>query len=265
MVPDPPEPSRRTFLAAVGGTASLGLAGCASLRNRLPADARSESTPTPTRPPPETPTSIPESTPAPVTIEPAAGAVASAPIPDSTDSDYAVMGTGEAPTTATVYGAWKCPFTRLFVNEHLPSLVAEFVESGSLAVRFRAVAYRDGEPFHGPDEPRAARAGLAVWDTDPDAFWPYFATVFANQPDKDRAWATTDGLLRFAAAAGVDGREGLTTALEAGRYADLVEATMARVHALSVPAVPRIVVDGEVAAPLPDPEGTRALLERTSG
>ncbi len=104
---------------------------------------------------------------------------------------YATMGSEDAKVTARFYGAWKCPYTRHFVLEFLPTLIEEYVEPGDVAIEFRAVAYEDGEGFHGPDSPRAARAGLVIWNQQPDHFWKYFGTDI--QKPEQRAGMGDDG------------------------------------------------------------------------
>lgn len=184
---------------------------------------------------------------------------------DPGQHDYATMGSTDATATATVYGNWKCPYTRQFVVEQLGGIVEEFVAPGDLAIRFRALAYRSGEPFLGPDAPRAARAGLSVWHTDPKSYWSYVAYVFGNQPPERRDWATADLLLRFADAAGVNDTDQIENELAREAYADAVSATVEKTTDLDVHTVPRVAVDGSVTAPTLDPESTTKQLEDAVG
>lgn len=173
---------------------------------------------------------------------------------------YAVVGDPESGPTATVFGSWKCPFTAEFVVELLPSLVDEFVRTGDVAIEFRSLASLDGEPFLGPDAPRASRAGLAVWEVDPDSFWPYLATVFANQPPEERTWADADRLARFARAAGVDRVDSVRTRLAEDGYRRDLEATVTRAPQLGISTVPRVATSDTVTAPTVDFEATRRQL-----
>lgn len=198
-----------------------------------------------------------------VDIQPATGPIPNAPVPESpSEHTYAVM--GNADVTATVYGNWKCPHTENFVSQQLPDIVTEYVEPGDLQVEFRALAYRDGEPFLGSDAPRAARAGLAVWNADPKAYWQYFATMFANQPNEDRTWATTDQLVRFAASADVKNQATVEEQISGDAYADAVDTTTTAAAAKDVYSIPRVVVDGTVTAPTVDPEKTQKQLDEAT-
>jgi len=180
------------------------------------------------------------------------------PLPSNPSSyDYAVMGDAESAPTAMVYGNWKCPFTAEFVVEGLPTLVQEYVHAGDVAIEFRSLAYDEGEPFLGPDAPRATRFGLGVWDVDPDAFWPYLATVFASQPPERQEWAQTDRLVEFARAAGVGSVEQLRESVENGAYRGSLRETVHSAQRLDISTVPRVVTDSTVTAPTVDFEATR--------
>lgn len=266
----PEKRSRRRVLALTGSALAVTLGGCAGVTGRgsdgtdratnttttTSAARTSEQTETRTR---TTETRATE-TAEPIEIEPASGPLANAPASDAPkEHRYAVM--GSADTTATLYGSWKCPYTEDFVSDQLPRIVTEYVEPGDLQVEFRGLAYYDDEPFLGPDAPRVTRAGLSVWNADPQSYWRYFASVFANQPDESRQWATTDLLLRFAASAGVGDRPRVKREIDGGAYDDAVRATTKAATEREITSVPRIAVDGTVTAPTVDPEATREQLE----
>lgn len=267
---------RRRFLGLAGLAAATVLSGCASFARgvdtaptrtsddaganspaRTPAAASNRSTqPTHTEAARETPPAL-------ETIERPSFGVSDAPIPSEvSDLRYPTLGTADA--TLTLYGSWKCPYTREFVGRQLGTLVDEFVRPGDVSLRYRSVAYRDGEPFLGPDAPRAAQAGLAVWDVSPDSFWSYFAYVFENQPQERFEWATTDALVRVAERAGAKGLDRIRRATRTGAYATSVRRTVTRADELGISTVPRVAYDGSVTAPTVDPETTRRQFERAA-
>lgn len=185
------------------------------------------------------------------------------PLPDRPgDYEYAVMGDPDGTPTATVVGNWKCPYTQAFVRNLLPELVEEYVTAGEAAIEYRTLAYMDGEPFLGPDAPRAARAGLAAWNVDPAAYWAYFAYVFDNQPPEEKAWAQPRILERFAEAADVGPVEQFRQGFASDAYAPVVESTTARSRELGIQAIPRVVANGTVTAPTVDADRTRRQFER---
>jgi protein-disulfide isomerase len=237
--------TRRRFLAVAGLAGLSGVAGCSSLGGGSggPDGGTGAGTPPP-------------------------GSVSGASIPDDPASfDYAVAGTGESPVV-TYYGNWKCPFCADFSTGEadqpvLPmgTIVSEYVEPGALSLRYRGMAYRsNGEPFLGPDAPRATRAGLAVWTIDPERYWNYHEHVMANQPPESETWATTDRLVEFAREAGVGSVEEVRSAIESDRFEDRVAATTEASDDAGVPGTPALVVDGEVYSPF-EPEKTRDALD----
>lgn len=189
------------------------------------------------------------------------GAVADAPLPSDPGSyRYATMGADDAPVTATLYGAWLCRHTARVVSNVLGPLVEEYVAPGSVRLRFRAVPYEGGDGFHGPVEPKMARAALAVWNEAPERYWTFFRYLFANARAAD-AWPA-DELARLARAAGVEAA-GPIRAAYAGRggYRDDVGATMERVAAIPVPDVPRVVVGDAASKPSVSARETRRQLD----
>ena len=232
--------TRRAFLAGAGLAGVSALAGCLS-------SGGSEGTPVGTPPP---------------------GAVSGASIPDDPAShDYATAGSGDSPVV-TYYGNWKCPFCADFSTGEsdqpvlpLGTIVADYVEPEGCSLRYRGLAYgSNGEPFLGPDAPRATRAGLAVWTVDPERYWNYHEYVMANQPPEGETWATTDRLVSFARDAGVGSLEEVRSAIESDRFEGPVEATTEAAASAGVSGTPTLVIDGSTYSPF-EPGKTREALD----
>ncbi|WP_323191226.1 thioredoxin domain-containing protein [Halostella sp. PRR32] len=267
---------RRRVVGAIGTAVTASFGGCASVLEAMDtSDTGTERADTVTqrRPDTETETRISRVESADesfdvdgITIrQPGVSFAGTAPGPDDPGQyEYATMGSADATATATVYGNWKCPHTQTFVLEQLDGIVAEFVRSEDIALEFRFLGYRSGEPFLGSDAPRAARAGLAVWNADPANYWAYLAYVFENQPQEQYEWAQRDFLEQLAEEAGVRGVSQIGRALDDDAYASAVRATTDAASDAGVSTVPRVVVDGDVTAPTVDLDETRAQLERAS-
>ncbi|MGA9400060.1 DsbA family protein [Haladaptatus sp.] len=272
---------RRRVLGLIGSGLTVGFAGCsafskngASSENsggRNGAQTTTETIQDPTSSTTKTETKTETETTSevepvdPEDLEPAPKAYQAVSRPEKADEyKYATMGSEDASVTARFYGAWKCPYTRHFVLDILPTLIEKYVKPGDVAIEFRAVAYEDGEGFHGPDSPRAARAGLVVWNQDPDQFWTYFGTVFKNQ-NSAPGWATTEMLLNLAEKADVSDRSDIASLIESGKYQSQIEKTMDQVHDIPITRVPRIVVDDTVTAPTVSPKKTKAQLDAALG
>lgn len=178
--------------------------------------------------------------------------------------DYARLGSDDADVTATLFGNWKCPYTREFVRQMMGEVVQKFIQPGDVALEFRALSYLDGEPFLGSDAPRAARAGLEIWESNPQKFWNYFTLVFGNQPPEEHEWATADRLVRFAKAANVGDTDTLSKALFTGAHRKQVKQTTERAGELGIATVPRVVTEEAVTAPTVDFSATKRQLRRAS-
>ncbi|WP_396613784.1 DsbA family protein (plasmid) [Haloferax sp. S1W] len=270
---------RRRLLGLSGAAAVAALSGCASFAQDASSGQPKTPESTPTRTPGETTQSKTTTTNAtaddetadggtdaelrPQTIDEPQFDVSAAPLTTKSPKPrYPTLGTAD--TTLTIYGNWKCPYTQEFVREQLGGLVEEFVATGDVAIEYRNVAYAGGEPHLGADAPRAAEAGLAVWDIDPQSFWTYFAYVFANQPQERYEWATTDTLVRLAERAGVDGTDQIQRAIRARTYAQSVQLSAKQATEIGITTVPRVVYDGETTAPTVNPDKTRRQFEEAA-
>ena len=263
--------SRRHLLTLSGVSIVSALSGCASVVKQADSGANQPSTQTDA---PETQTTTANATTTeaearesveqrPKEISKPKFDLPSEPVPDATpEPRYPTLGTAD--TTLTFFGNWKCPYTQEFVRQQFGGLVDDFVVTGDVSIEYRNVAYIDGDPYLGADAPRAAEAGLAVWDIDPASFWSYFAHVFANQPQERFEWATTENLARFAERAGVEGVEQVQQTLRSRTYAQGVRQSADTAAEVDVTTVPRVVFDGDVTAPTVQPEATRRQFERAA-
>lgn len=198
------------------------------------------------------------------TTNPLESAVANAPVPEnSSEYRYATMGTGER-SVVTYYGSWKCPYCAEFSLGFLNEIVTDYIKPTGLSLEFRGLAYAGGEPFLGPDAPRATRAGLAIWNLAPDLYWRYHEYVFSNQPPENEQWATTDQLITFARQAGIKRTDRLRSRIESGRYKTAVRDTAAAAQKAGIDSTPTLLIDGKTISPLNDPERTRQLLKQVT-
>ena len=154
-------------------------------------------------------------------------------------------------------GTTECPYTREFVEGNLQVIVDEFVRSGELNIRHRTLAYEADDP----DDPLvgsskgselAARYALAVWDLEPENYWPFVAHVYHNQPDG--RWVTTERMVEFMKAAGVRNWGRIRWLIDEGYYRAPVHRTTAAARADDIALVPRLVIDGDAIAPHRDTE-----------
>lgn len=266
--------SRRTGLGLLGSGLATSLAGCAGIfsdsqqSNTVTSAAGSSPTTATTTTQAETQTQTPTATEADtqtpqesINLKRPPAALLGLLIPSNPNSyNYPVVGSNDASQTVTFYGGWKCPYTKSFVLNGYQRILRDYVQSGDLRIKFRAVPYDNGEPFHGPDEPFAAQVGQAVWHTSPQAFWRYFAYVFANAQQTD-GWATPRRMRKFVTTANAQPPQKIISQAQSRVYQQEIQQTMARVNSIPIEYIPRIVVNGTVTAPTVDLSATLKEIE----
>lgn len=180
-----------------------------------------------------------------------ANSVANAPIPKNPgEYDYAIAGKGDAGTPVRYYSNWKCPYCAQFSTGFLGEIMTDYVSPGKIDLELRTLAYVDGQPFLGPDAPRASEAELAVWNVDPQSFWGYYEYVFSHQPPEKKQWATTDKLLSFMKKADVKHRDKIRGQIAAMKYESLLHKTDSAAQQAGVNSTPMLVIDGEAVVAL---------------
>ncbi|WP_306059402.1 thioredoxin domain-containing protein [Natronococcus wangiae] len=168
------------------------------------------------------------------------------------------MGTDTDAPTATVYGNFKCPYTRDFVFGNLEPIIEEFVVTGRLTLEFSDLAYEPGstsEYWISDSDPRIASAGLAVWDEDPDSYWQFYHDTFADAPT---GYVDYDELASRARSADVSNVDALIDRAEAGAYDAAIERAAATADEDGISFTPQLELAGDTAAPHHD---TRSILD----
>lgn len=277
------DPTRRRVLQLLGAGALVGTAGCSSLMGPGSGDSEPETTAqrqtttsggetigettakqtttagqTATTGGNETATTTAE----PLEFEAPSGVTAGVTLPSNPGSyRYATMGSSDAPVTATLYGAWFCPYTNDVVMNFMDTLVQRYVQPGEVQLRFRAIPYKDGEGYHGSDEPKVARAALAVWNEAPEQYWSFFKYLYKNA-DATATWSADD-IVKLAEAAGIQNTGPIREAYEGNpSYEDAFTASMQRTKELGFSVVPRIVVGDTISKPSVSNQQTIQQLER---
>jgi len=106
-----------------------------------------------------------------------------------------VLGNPGAPVRLVEYGDLQCPICREFAVNTLPTIVRDYVRSGSVQIEFRGLA------FIGSDSEKALRAVDAA--AAQNRAWNLLDLLYVNQGRENSGWVT-DSLVR-SAAAHVDG------------------------------------------------------------
>lgn len=210
--------SRRTFLKTTGVMAAVGLGGS------IPVNAATD--------------------------------LSNAPVPDDADErTYATMGTNSDAPTATVYGNFKCPYTQKFVRDgNLEAVLDEYVTSGELNLRFRALAYQPpGTTSHGTStyyisdsDPLISEAALGVWDVSPEDYWEFFNYMFSDLIRGNVSFSEMKGRMQ---SADVSDRSTIIDRASSGRFDDTVEENRYTAGDYGVSWTPTMVFDGDTTSP----------------
>jgi protein-disulfide isomerase len=150
------------------------------------------------------------------------------------------LGPTDAPVTVDVFEDYACPHCRTFAREVFPQIRSTYIEPGEIRYRFFDFPIPVDEAWSW----RAASAARAVQDrTDAETFFAFAKGVFDNQSRLSEEGyqavrEVADGL-------GVDGCT-VAAAAEQEPYRSIVEADRQEGMAREVPGTPAVYVDGEV-------------------
>lgn len=94
-----------------------------------------------------------------------------------TDGDP-YIGDKNAPNTLVLFYDYQCPFCKQFELGVSPKLVTNYVNTGKLRIVFKDFQ------FLGNDSMDAAVFGRALWESQPDKFYPWFIAMFNAQDEE---------------------------------------------------------------------------------
>lgn len=152
-------------------------------------------------------------------------------------ADGRVIGDPNAPVHLIEYGDYQCPACAQFDNQVFPLLLTEYISTGKVSFEFRDLA------FLGPDSQTAAEA--AACSIDQDGFWPYHETIYANHFGENLGNLSESRLLEMAELSGLD-KEQIGSCLDAGTYADDIQAMHQEAQQLGLNSTPSFVLNGTV-------------------
>lgn len=88
------------------------------------------------------------------------------------------IGDKNAPNTMVLFYDYQCPFCKQFEQGVSPKLVQDYVDTGKLRIVFKDFQ------FLGNDSMDAAVFGRALWESQPDKFYPWFVAMFNAQDEE---------------------------------------------------------------------------------
>nr|WP_322923056.1 DsbA family protein [Paenibacillus sp. SGZ-1014] len=178
-----------------------------------------------------------------------------------TTFDYSQMpmkGNANAPVKIVEFADFKCPICKMYNEQILPKIEADFVDKGVASLYFANF------PFIGPDSTTAALAAESVYHQKSAAFWPYLNEIYTHQKDENTEWATPDYLVKLAedAKLGIDTTK-LRQNIDNKTYADQVNAQFKKGQELNIPGTPSIFINGvQYTGDLGDYNALKAAIEK---
>lgn len=152
------------------------------------------------------------------------------------------LGSPDAPVTVIEYGDYQCPGCAQFARDVEPRLVAEYVATGLVRFEFRDYPFLDDRDGGGESDNAAAAAEAAL---DQDAFWPFHATLYANQYGENGGAFAEERLLAMAESLGLD-PERFKAALDDAATRNAVDAMTQEARTLGLMGTPSFTVNGRV-------------------
>lgn len=152
--------------------------------------------------------------------------------------DYRVLGSADALAELVVFSDFECPYCRNFALAATPAIVAEFVDTGRLRLRY--VFF----PLAAQHKNSVAAAKAAHCAGMADRFWAFHDYLFVRQPEwsgdpvPDTLWMT------FARNLGIS-LEPFRACFLSAEASAAVEADFRMALAAGVTSTPTIVLDGK--------------------
>lgn len=174
-----------------------------------------------------------------------AGAVAAHAQPE-----FQSRGAPDAPVEMVVYSDFECPFCRSFALAVLPAVLPEFVEPGTLRLRYAHL------PLTGI-HPNSTKAALAAHCAGrAGEFWSYHDYLFVRQPEWNGEPQPDSVWVQYARNLGIAADE-FSECMASDAAAAAVEAQLREGLRAGASGTPTIVINGEAVAGLTSYEQLR--------
>ncbi len=152
--------------------------------------------------------------------------------------EYRVLGSPEAPAELVIFSDFECPYCRNFALAAIPAIVAEFVHTGQLRLRYvffpLAAVYKNS----------VAAAKAAHCAGQAGRFWDFHDYLFIRQPEWSGDAAADALWIEYAQNLGLDPQSFQACFLSDMAHA-AVEADLRMALSAGVSGTPTIVVNGE--------------------
>lgn len=167
-----------------------------------------------------------------------AAGVAPPPSAAQAPDDYRVLGSPEALLELVIFSDFECPYCRNLALAATPALIAEFVQTDQLRLRFvffpLAAVYKNS----------VAAAKAAHCAGRADRFWDYHDYLFVRQPEWSGDAAEDAIWIEYARNIGLDAQT-FESCFRSDEAHDAVEADLRMALAAGVTGTPTLIVNGQ--------------------
>ncbi len=167
--------------------------------------------------------------------------------------DFKLLGSAEAPVEMTVYSDFECPACRNFALAVTPALVAEFIGTGFLRLRY---VYFPLTTIH-PNAAAAAKAAQCAGEAG--RFWAYHDYLFVRQPEWRGETVPSSLWVVYAENLGLEKGE-FARCFESKAALEAVEANWLEAVSAGATGTPTVVLNGQSLAELGSYEDLRARI-----
>lgn len=150
--------------------------------------------------------------------------------------NYQIQGKSDAKVKIVAFEDDRCPFCQQFMENTMPQIIKDYVDTGKAQVSFRDYA------FLGASSTLAANANGCA--NEQGKFWDWINYMFKNQPSEtDTSMYTNDNLASIAGQLGMDTTQ-FSNCMTSNKYAKQAAQDLADGQKVGVSGTPTIFVNG---------------------
>jgi protein-disulfide isomerase len=169
------------------------------------------------------------------------------------ETDYRVLGSSDAPAEMLVYSDFECPYCRNFALAALPAIIAEFVHTGQLRIRYVYFPLTARHPNAAAAARAAHCAGLA------GRFWSFHDYLFVRQPERSGGRVSDDLWVSYAANLGLDAESFASCMADEATFT-AIDRDLRQALSSGATGTPTVVIAGESLSGITSYETLRASM-----
>ncbi len=149
----------------------------------------------------------------------------------------AVLGDANAPVTVYEFSDYQCPFCLRHFQQTLPTLIAEYVDTGKVRYIFKDFPLSSIHPQAQKAAEAAECAGVQ------GAYWSMHDRIFAGQAEWNGKTTAVETFVGYAEALGLD-VQAFRTCLESGQFTSEVQSDFLEGRNAAISGTPTFFIDG---------------------